>query len=185
MSVIITNTPTENTTVSKMFDLPEVENWEELAAIVSPTVPIPKQGPTKSQRKRTYAKAKKAAEEKEWSSVEKKETKRKRVDTSPSPQKVEVYTKPSTKSPESINTTLVLKNLPYNNTWAHELMSIFEHHGEIKVINVLRNEDKTCKGIAFIRFETSEGANKALKNLPNFLYRGRKIFVEYARENMK
>jgi len=198
MSVIITNTPTENTTVSKMLDLPEVENWEDLAAMVSPTTPASTQCPTKSQRKRTAAKAKKAAikaaEAKEWESVKKEtKTKRKRADTSPSPQEVEASTKPSTKpstkssnkTNEAVNTTLVLKNLPYNNTWVHELMGIFEHHGELELINVLRNEDDTCKGIAFIRFKTSEGADKAVRTIPDFWYHGRKVFVEYARDKRK
>lgn len=85
------------------------------------------------------------------------------------------------KNTKFVNTTLILKNLPPNCTSSRELLEIFEECGPIKFINILKDEDGSCKGLAFIRFEKKEGSDKGL-DLDGFYYEDRKIFVEYARD---
>lgn len=38
-----------------------------------------------------------------------------------------------------------------------------EKFGAVTRVNILRNEDKRSKGIAFVTFETEEGCNKAVE----------------------
>ncbi len=80
-----------------------------------------------------------------------------------------------------INTTLILKNLPYSCTSSKELLKFFGKCGPIKFINILKDVEGNCKGIAFVRFETKEGADKGL-DTDGFWYEDRKIYVEYARD---
>jgi hypothetical protein len=86
--------------------------------------------------------------------------------------------RPQTSIP--INNTLILKNLPYHQTFTYSLMDKFEPYGKLKHIKVLRNQDKSCKGLAFVEFERKEDATKALKENGS-RYEGRRIGVEYAR----
>ncbi len=88
----------------------------------------------------------------------------------------------SPRSREFINTTLILKNLSYNETYSEELMQTFEKCGTIKFINVIRNDDESCKGIAFIRFETKAGSDNGLQMDGYEDYTGRNIRVQYARD---
>ena len=81
--------------------------------------------------------------------------------------------------------TLILRNLPYHGTYAIDLLEIFDYHGEITGINIIRNRDYSCKGYGFISFDNSEQATKALAALPDFRYEGRKVKVEYARPKTK
>jgi len=80
-----------------------------------------------------------------------------------------------------INTTLILKNLPYEGTKDRDLMRFFSKTcGPVKFINVLRNGDR-CRGIAFVRFETVVGSDRGL-TMNGFRYGNRRVYVEYARD---
>jgi hypothetical protein len=79
------------------------------------------------------------------------------------------------------NSTLVLKNLPYDCTSTKELAKFFRKCGPVKYIKILTDDNDKCKGIAFVRFESNEGSNKGL-NMNGFWYGDRKIYVEYAED---
>lgn len=79
------------------------------------------------------------------------------------------------------NTTLILKNLPYENVSEKDLKRFFVRYaGPVKFVNVLKKEDNTCKGLAFVRFENKKGSDKGL-TLDKFFYDGRRVYVEYAK----
>ena len=78
------------------------------------------------------------------------------------------------------STTLILKNLP-SNCSASELGKFFKKCGSVKFVNMLKDQEGKCKGIAFVRFETKEGSNKGL-TMDGFWYENQKVYVEYAKE---
>lgn len=76
---------------------------------------------------------------------------------------------------------MILKNLPYNNVIEKNIERFFKKKcGPIRFVNVLRTNEGTCKGVAFIRFEKREGSDKGL-TLNGFFYEGRKVSIEYAK----
>lgn len=81
-----------------------------------------------------------------------------------------------------VNTTLILKNLPFYQTSEEDLRSICirSGNGAIRFINVLRDEAGRCKGIAFIRFNTRMDSDRALRMLGQFRYQDRTVYAEYA-----
>lgn len=169
---------TVQTTVdTTIITTPLVDSWEELIPIA--------EAAKKNEKKRVRAEARKARDAKTWAKVSKEQKVRIRKEK-PEPvhpakkQKSKEQKFTQEKEPKD-NLTLILKNLPFDNTWTHEIMDIFEHHGELRFVNVLRNEDRTCKGVAFVRFMEPENATKAIGALPDFWYNGRKVFVEYAK----
>lgn len=176
------------------------QNWEELVdkieeeivekiapkVKVSETAPATK--PLRSRRKRTATKGRKVEQQKQkkgWNTVKPSTKKAKKATPTPKPSPAP---KPSpTKTNESprrvhVNTTLILKNLPYEGTYNSDLREIFEKYGAIQFVNVLRDEDKWCTGIAFIRYETKEGSDNALADMDHFLYNDRRVRIEYARD---
>jgi RNA recognition motif-containing protein len=176
---------TDNT-VANFLGLECDGTWEDLAVEIKKKEKM--EGPSKSQRRRVAEKAKKAAakaaEAKEWSTVE-KDIKRKKTEApTPTPASpLRPVAPPKTEEKKVfVNTTLILKGLPYTETWTDELMAIFERYGELRFINVLRDEDKNCKGVAFIRFYTRDGSDRALSDLAHFEYNGRHVRVEYSRD---
>ena len=89
---------------------------------------------------------------------------------------------PAPTSGKFVNTTLVLKNLPYDGTNEKALTSFFATNcGEVRFVNVLRQEDGRSKGMAFVRFRNREGSDKGYQ-LNGFRYEGREISVDYARD---
>jgi len=182
---VITVNPVEHS-ASTLLGFETVDSWEQLITESTPIEPIVEPIETKRSQKslkRAAAKAKKAAT---WNQVEKVPKVKAPKTPEPSPVSPKFVQKIEQKMErKNENTTLILKNLPFESTYISELMDIFEHHGAIKFVNVLRNADNTCKGIAFIRFETKEGSDKALSALPNFWYSGRKVFVSYAEDRRK
>lgn len=81
-----------------------------------------------------------------------------------------------------VNTTLILKNLPYKGVTTRDLRRFFENEaGRTKFVNILTKDNGECKGIAFIRFENRQGADKGLL-MNRFTYEGRTVYVEYARD---
>ena len=169
----------------------EMEAQEEAERIAKQNAPSAKT--LRNRRKRERAKAKKATqkteEEKTWSKVvSKPATPRAKIripDRKSLPKKTTKEQKPTTTTGEQkgrfVNTTLILKNLPYERVTTRDLRHAFKDCGPIKFINILKKEDGTCKGIAFIRFERREGSEKGL-DLDGFWYENRKIYVEYARD---
>ncbi len=84
-----------------------------------------------------------------------------------------------------VNTTLVLKNLPYEGVVDKALKAFFSKTcGPVRFVNVLREEDGKAKGLAFVRFVKREGSDKGFQ-LNKFFYEGREIYVDYARDNRK
>lgn len=73
--------------------------------------------------------------------------------------------------------TIVLKNLPRWDTYIIDMLVHFEKFGEIEFVNVLRNEDRSCKGIAFLRFKNPESTIKAIDD-GNYWQDDRMIKVE-------
>lgn len=151
-----------------------------------PLVPHPISTPSsktlRNRRKREKVKARKLAtkkkEEEEWTEVQKVRKPKVQIPAytrSTMPKRVfkKVY--------NSQESTLVLKGLPYHNTSVLDLMKIFEVHGFIENINILKNKDGSCKGIAFVRFEAKESADKAVGALSRFWYIYR--WVRTARAN--
>lgn len=85
------------------------------------------------------------------------------------------------KSVQSNGTTLILKNLPKTrNVSAQEIKKFFGKCGTIKFVNILFNEDGTCRGTAFVKFENKTGSDKGLK-MNEFWYEDNKVYVEYTR----
>lgn len=83
------------------------------------------------------------------------------------------------------NTTLILKSLPFDGVSDKDLNRFFKKHaGPVRFVNVLKNDEGKCKGIAFIRFETKEGSDRGL-TLNNFFYEGRRVYVDYAEDRRK
>ena len=129
----------------------------------------------RNKKKKEKAKARKAAAKaSEWVSNEK--PKAKTVIRKP-----EHKTNRSLKNSDQNNTTLVLKNLPYTCDSSKDIQKFFRKCGPVKFVNVLKNDEGKCKGIAFVRFETHEGSDKGL-DMDGFWYEDRKIYVEYAQE---
>ena len=82
------------------------------------------------------------------------------------------------------NTTLILLHLPYE-TDEKNIKQFFEKRtGKVKFVNILKNEDGKCKGIAFVRFVNKEGSDRGL-TLSEFTYEGRKVYIKYADQKRK
>lgn len=87
---------------------------------------------------------------------------------------------PPTPKSRFVNTTLILKNLPYQGVTSKDLRRFFEKNaGPTKFVNLLTKPNGTGKGIAFIRFETRQGSDSGVL-MNRFLYEGRTVYVEYA-----
>ena len=132
-----------------------------------------------SQKKKKRRRRKKNKHSDEgWTTVEHK---KKSPKSSPSSSPSISPPSPQPEQKKFINTTLILKNLPYHNTYTDDLMSLMEQYGTITMLNILRNPDGTCKGVAFVRFLTKESSDKALA-AGDFWCDGRKVYVEYAKD---
>ena len=84
-----------------------------------------------------------------------------------------------------VNTTLILKNLPYDCT-ENELHKFFNKCGPVRFVNLVKKETEDPKDgsvyrncIAFVRFVNRDGSNKGLE-MDGFTYAGRTIYVDYA-----
>lgn len=133
----------------------------------------------KKERVKAKKEAKKTAEKKSWTPVKKAEVKSARISL-PQGWTKSLY-KPSGQKGKLINTTLILKNLPYEGTTERDLKHFFSKTcGPVKFVNVLYDGDR-CKGIAFVRFENVSGSDKGL-TMNGFWYEDRRVYVEYARD---
>ena len=125
---------------------------------------------------------KKRAKKDNWEKVKSESKKRTKVASPHSPINnnlpcAENMVKKNTQKQNQKNTTIVLKNLPYWDTYIIDMLVQFEKYGEIEYVNVLRNTNKSCKGIAFLRFKDSRAAELALDN-GNYWQDDRMIKVE-------
>ena len=111
-------------------------------------------------------KSKKSKKYDSWETVSK--PKKSPTPTKSDPKPIKVYDN---------STTIVVKNLPYEDVAIIDLMKMFEKHGKISNVNILRNSNGTCKGIAFVKFETSRGLNKAMKNQNGLVLHNRPVFI--------
>ena len=90
--------------------------------------------------------------------------------------------KASEKTNGFVNTTLILKNLPYDNVTERDIKRFFSKScGPVKLVNVLKDGGR-CKGIAFVRFENVLGSDRGL-TMNGFWYNDRRVYVEYAEDN--
>ena len=78
-----------------------------------------------------------------------------------------------------VNTTLILKNLPYEGVYEEDIKKMFAKCGAIRFVNILRRNNDTCKGIAFLRFVEKEGSDEGIK-MNGFWCGKRRVGVEYA-----
>ena len=178
-TLIIENNNNTSNTAANLFGISEVENWEDLIDTANKEIKIEQAKKTIEQKTIVkHQSFKKIPNKPQQTHLRKNQQTHVRQTKQTQPKTKQIYVK---RIEPQENTTLILKNLPYHDTYTHELMDIFEKYGKLVYINVLRNEVKNCKGVAFIRFDTREESDEALKKLPTFWYNNRKIFVEYAK----
>ncbi len=87
--------------------------------------------------------------------------------------------KPKTQKKRFVNTTIILKNLPYEGVYEEDIKKMFANCGPIRFVNILRRNNDTCKGIAFVRFVEKEGSDEGIK-MNGFWCGNRRVGVEYA-----
>lgn len=142
--------------------------------------------PSKKALRRKRAKAaKKAREAAQWKAIEKKPEPKRAHISYPQGWSKSLYKETPVAKGRFVNTTLILKNLPYEGTTERDLKRFFSATcGPVRFVNVLRQDDGRCKGIAFVRFEKKVGSDRGL-TLNGFWYEDRKVYVEYAEDRRK
>lgn len=138
----------------------------------------------RNRRKKELAKARKLAAEPTtgWDTVAKTTTKEKVIHK---PLRKSGKVPPPLPVDGFVNTTLILKNLPYDCS-ENELYKFFSKCGPVRFVNLVKKEvdgatDGYKKCVAFVRFVNREGSNKGLE-MDGFTYAGRTIYVEYAQD---
>lgn len=79
---------------------------------------------------------------------------------------------------------LIVKNLPFKST-EENLKVLFEQHGEIESVNILKKADGKMVGCAFIQFKLVQKAAKARHHLNGHLFLDRPIEVDFAKAKNK
>ena len=74
---------------------------------------------------------------------------------------------------------LYMKNLP-EDIDDEKLREIFQEHGNITSVKVMRDDKKKSKGFGFVCFSTSEEAHNAVQAKSNFLISGKPLFICFA-----
>lgn len=89
---------------------------------------------------------------------------------------------PNSPKDTSNQITLYVNNLPLNGCTQDEVKELFEQYG--KVVNVTHRHNRksgTFSGNSFVTFEKKEDGEKAIEELNNYEYKGRKLQVEQAK----
>ena len=79
------------------------------------------------------------------------------------------------------NNKLLIKNLAFEAN-KEELRKLFKVYGQVKNLRLPSKIDGTHRGFAFIEFMSHEEAQKAFKELQNTHFYGRKIVIEWAKQ---
>lgn len=148
----------------------------------------------RNRRKKELAKARKlnvdeSTKNSGWDTVAKTATKEKLIHKPLRKSQRVVPTQSPQTTDGFVNTTLILKNLPYDCS-ENELYKFFSKCGPVRFVNLVKKEadsptdgtkDGYPKCVAFVRFVNREGSNKGLE-MDGFTYAGRTIYVEYAQD---
>ena len=80
-----------------------------------------------------------------------------------------------------MSTKLYVGNLPYETTEA-DLQTLFASAGDVSTINIVRDRATgQPRGFAFVEMSDAEGARKAISELDQHAYGGRKLTVNEAK----
>ena len=79
------------------------------------------------------------------------------------------------------NNKLLIKNLAFEAN-KEELRKLFKVYGQVKNLRLPSKIDGSHRGFAFIEFMSHEEAQKAFKELQNTHFYGRKIVIEWAKQ---
>ena len=79
------------------------------------------------------------------------------------------------------NNKLLIKNLAFEAN-KEELRKLFKVYGQVKNLRLPTKIDGSHRGFAFIEFMSHEEAQKAFKELQNTHFYGRKIVIEWAKQ---
>ena len=80
------------------------------------------------------------------------------------------------------NNKLLIKNLAFESN-KEELRKLFKVYGQIKNLRLPTKIDGSHRGFAFIEFMSHEEAQKAFKELQNTHFYGRKMVIEWAKQD--
>ena len=80
------------------------------------------------------------------------------------------------------NNKLLIKNLAFEAN-KEELRKLFKVYGQVKNLRLPSKIDGSHRGFAFIEFMSHEEAQKAFKELQNTHFYGRKIVIEWAKQD--
>lgn len=79
------------------------------------------------------------------------------------------------------NTKLLIRNIPFEATRS-ELRELFGAYGQLKSLRLPKKFDGTSRGFVFVEYLSADDAKTAVKALSSTHLLGRKLVVEYARE---
>lgn len=79
------------------------------------------------------------------------------------------------------NTKLLIRNIPFEAT-RNELRELFGAYGQLKSLRLPKKFDGTSRGFVFVEYLSADDAKTAVKALSSTHLLGRKLVVEYARE---
>lgn len=82
------------------------------------------------------------------------------------------------------STKIVVRNIAFEAT-IKDLKELFQTYGEVKNIRMPRKMDKQHRGFGFIEFNSVEEAKNAMNSLKNTHLYGRKLNLEWAKEDDK
>ena len=80
------------------------------------------------------------------------------------------------------NNKLLIKNIAFEAN-KEELRKLFKVYGQVKNLRLPSKIDGSHRGFAFIEFMSHEEAQKAFKELQNTHFYGRKIIIEWAKQD--
>lgn len=79
------------------------------------------------------------------------------------------------------NTKLLIRNIPFEAT-RNELRELFGAYGQLKSLRLPKKFDGTSRGFVFVEYLSADDTKTAVKALSSTHLLGRKLVVEYARE---
>ena len=80
-------------------------------------------------------------------------------------------------------TKLLVRNVPFEASKS-ELLELFGSFGQLKSLRQPKKLDGTSRGFAFVEYVSNDDAKTAFKALASTHLLGRKLVVEYAKEDV-
>lgn len=80
---------------------------------------------------------------------------------------------------DKVTTKLIIKNLAFQ-TNKEELQQLFKELVKFRKLRFPQKLDGTCRGFAFLEFDTEEECKQAKAVIMNLHFYGRKLVIEYA-----